>query len=157
MAIPLADGSILSFTPDGRFSSVEFGCYRGDEMVTAVSLPFLGWAVVAFQQADGPGYYTQLLAVGLRENGRPATEVDVRRMHDVDGDQGIRTRLIAAAPEVGAGSLSRIPVDEIIGIFDDEPDPLFEGETPLYEPEIFPRPDGDAADDEDPEIFPPQA
>jgi hypothetical protein len=147
----LADGSILSFTPDSRFGQVAFDCYRGDEVALTVSLPFLGWAVVAFQQVDVPGcYLTRLLAVGLGEDGTPCTEVDVQRLHDLEQGEGIETRLIAAAAAVapavepGARNLSRIPIDEIIGSFDSEPDPLFDAE-------IFPLPQTPAAGDTDTE------
>ncbi|MEU4427707.1 hypothetical protein AB0F81_44390 [Actinoplanes sp. NPDC024001] len=145
MARELADGSIVSFTPDGRFSGVEFDCYRGDDIVSTVSLPFLGWAVVAFPAGDPGRYRTRLLAVGLGEDGEPATVVDIRRVHGLADDQGIRTRLTDAGT---VRSLSRIPIDEIIGNFDVEPDPLFADD------DLFPLRSDDAESDDDPEEFP---
>ncbi|WP_328475675.1 hypothetical protein OHA21_19940 [Actinoplanes sp. NBC_00393] len=153
----LADGSILSFTPDSRFGQVAFDCYRGDEVALTVSLPFLGWAVVAFRQVDEPGcYLTRLLAVGLGEDGTPCTEVDVQRLHDLEPGEGIQTRLIAVvaavAPAVEPRNLSRIPIDEIISSFDIEPDPLFDASIfPLPNTSPAELPD-DADADADPEI-----
>lgn len=139
----LADGSVIGFTPDARYSNVEFDCYRGDQLASTVSMPFLGWAVVAFRRADDPAcYYTRLLATGLGEDGTPATLVDVRRLHDLEAGVEIKTRLVA---DGGFRSLSRIPIDEIISNFDSDPDPLFEGPPDsLYG---FPLAGDDSADD----------
>lgn len=94
------DYSILSFTPDSRFTTVHYDGYRDDERVVSLALPFIGWAVVmgpVKERSDGTiEYGTRLQAVGLTDNGDPVIARMIEENYSLGEGKVIQTRLTPA-------------------------------------------------------------
>ena len=95
-SLPTHD-SMISFTPDARFTTVHYDCYRDQELVVSLALPFIGWAVVLERHENDPTiWYTKLVALGLDADGVPITPNGIAADFDVHEGQVIQTRLIGA-------------------------------------------------------------
>ena len=95
-SLPTHD-SMISFTPDARFTTVHYDCYRDRELVLSLSLPFIGWAVVLERHEDDPTiWYTRLVALGLDAKGAPITPNAIAANFSLHEGQVIQTRLIGA-------------------------------------------------------------